>query len=61
MTLFLILFLFGAGLALVVVGVPALLALGWQIMKALYALFVLLPLQIVRVIQGKPAVNKKNV
>lgn len=60
MGMFLVLSLFGAGLALVIVGIPALLVLGWQIIKVIYALFVLIPIQIIRVSQGKPAVPKQK-
>ncbi len=60
--LFILLGLFGlgAGLALIFIGGPAIARLLWQVLKALYAVFVLLPLQIIRVAQGKPPVEKKE-
>ena len=59
MGLFLILFLIGGGIGLLVFGLPAFIKLLAQLGKVIYALFVLLPIQIVRVIQGKPPVDKK--
>ncbi len=60
--LFILLGLFGlgAGLALLFIGIPAITRLLWQILKVIYALFVLIPIQIIRVAQGKPPVEKKE-
>ena len=54
------LFGLGAGLALIFIGIPAITRLLWQISKVIYALFVLIPIQIIRVAQGKPPVEKKE-
>lgn len=53
-------FAIGAGLAIIFKGIPAFTKLAFQIFKLLYGIFILLPMQLVRVIQGKPAVPPKN-
>ena len=58
MSLFLILFLIGGGIGLLLFGLPAFIKLLIQLGKVIYAIFVLIPIQIVRVIQGKPPVEK---